>query len=98
MPFSLANLAYGALSLVAVFLGGMYIDHSYGPNAKWKASREAADRALNTVLTDQAEQETANGVGEDARFAAADAEFKKTKITQCIVTTEQVKALNLIGE
>ena len=53
-------------SYVGVVVGLMWIGNAYGPNAFWRAHREAEDRARNAVLTDLAERQDAAGQVEDA--------------------------------
>lgn len=85
--------------VAVIFLAGMGVDHLYGPNAKWRAMREARDQAVNEVLTAQAEDEDAIGNEEDARFGVEDAAFSKAKLTvePCVLSDSQAQALNLIG-
>jgi len=98
--FNPTNIAVGLLSLVAVFLAGGATDHFYGPNAWWKANRQAEDRAKNAVLTDLAEREDTAGFEEEQRFKDQDKEFHAIKVTltPCVLTAAQASALNQVGE
>ncbi len=97
---SLTRLGIGA-ALGAVLIASLFwAGNVWGPNARWKASRQAADAALNAVLTDQAEREDAEGLAEDNRFAKADADFEKLRplLGACLLTSAQADALNAVGE
>ncbi len=86
---------YGGIVFALLCVGNFY-----GPNALWRAHREAEDKARNAVLSDLAERETAAGTSEAAGHAAADKEFAEFSmgLGQCPLTPAQSAAVNLVRE
>ncbi len=86
----------GAVCLVAVFMAGNH----YGPNASWRAHREAEDAAKNQAIEYLNDHENQIGLQEDKRFAAEDAEFKKVvpSLGPCVLNETEAAALNGVGD
>lgn len=87
-------------SYVGVVVGLMWIGNAYGPNAFWRAHREAEDRARNAVLTDLAERQDAAGQVEDAMHVGADAEFDELYpgLEKYPLPATSAAALNVVRE
>lgn len=88
--------ALGAACVVSLLL----IGDNYGPHARRLANLEALGKAKNEAITYQNTHENQVGLEEDKRFASEDKEFKSIAPTlgQCVLTADQVKALNSIGD
>jgi len=92
---SLTRLAITLGLGAALVLGLLWAGNFYGPNGRWRVNREAADKALNAVLTDLAEREDTVGIGVDTDLAALNKEFSGVKETlaRCIIDASQASAL-----
>ncbi len=101
MPgFSIDRLLVGAVGGGLLLFAILWTGNHYGPNAIWRANREAEDKAKNAAIAYLNEHENQVGKEEDSRFAAADKEFAKSKsgLDKCILNAGQTQALQLIGD
>lgn len=85
----------GGVCVVGLFLAG---DH-YGSNAHWRANREAEDKAKNAAIEYLNQHENQIGAEEDKRLLDNDRHFTEVapSLGQCVLTSEQVDALNTTG-
>lgn len=97
--FSFDKIIIGAIASSVAIIGLMAAGNHYGPNAIWRAHREAEDKAKNAAITFQNQQENDNGLREDKRLLDADKEFMAVVPTlpSCILTAETIQAINPTG-
>lgn len=86
---------YGGIVFALLCVGNFY-----GPNALWRAHRQAEDKARNAVLADLGKREDAAGTAEDASHAVADREFAALSkgLQQCLLAAQTAAALNVVRE